>query len=140
MKEFILGVKAIVIHNKKVLLLQRSRNRKSGKGYGEWEFPGGKVEFGEDFHTTLRREIKEETGLEYICIGKLLYAMTAVVGPNAQIVGLMYVCYANSDKVTLSDEHLDFVWAGKEQLVGLLNKTMMDELIDNAVLGLLGID
>ena len=59
MKEFILGVKAIVIHNKKVLLLQRSRNRKSGKGYGEWDCPGGKVEFGEDFHATLRREIKE---------------------------------------------------------------------------------
>ena len=140
MTEFTIGVKAIIIHNKKALLMLRSRNRRSGKGCGEWEFPGGKVEFGENLHTTLRREIKEETGLEDICIGKLLYAMTAVVGPNAQSVGLMYVCYADSDAVTLSDEHLDFVWASKEQLVGLLNNTMLDELTENSVLDSLKID
>jgi len=43
-----------------VLVCQRPAN----KVYpGEWEFPGGKVEPGEDAHTALRRELHEELGI-----------------------------------------------------------------------------
>ena len=31
---------------------------------GVWDLPGGRLEHGEDFHTTLTREIHEEMGLE----------------------------------------------------------------------------
>lgn len=31
---------------------------------GVWDLPGGRLEHGEDFHTTLAREIREEMGLE----------------------------------------------------------------------------
>ena len=134
MKQFSIGVKSIIIYNKKILLLQRSRNRSSGKGKGEWEFPGGKVDFGEDFHTTLHREIREETGLENIRIDKLLYAMTGVVNPELQTVALVYLCNANSNKVQLSDEHTDFVWADKKQLTGLLEDWMLDELAEHSIL------
>lgn len=83
-------------------------------------------------HTALRREIKEETGLDNIRIEKLLYAI-AFVGTEIQDIGLMYLCYANSDKVILSDEHTDFVWATKDQMK-LLSKSMAKELEENAVL------
>ena len=138
MGEFIIGAKSLILHNKKALLVQRSG--KSGMECGKWEFTGGKVEFGEDLHTALHREIKEETGLENIRIEKLLYAMTAVIAPEKQIIGLLYLCHANSDAVKISDEHLDFIWANREQLISLLNKNMLNELIENSVLDSLEID
>jgi len=134
MGEFIVGVKSLILYNKKILLVQRS------DAGNEWECPGGKVEFGEDLHTALRREIKEETGLESICIGKLLYAMTVKISPETQIVGLMYLSHAKSDKVRISDEHIDFIWADKEQLMKLLNRHMLNELIENNILDTLEID
>jgi A/G-specific adenine glycosylase len=49
-----------------VLIAQRPEDGLLG---GLWEFPGGKVEPGEDLHTCLHREIDEELGLA-IVIGR----------------------------------------------------------------------
>ena len=132
MGKFQVGVKSIIIYNRKALLVRRSDN-------GYWEFPGGTMEFGEDLHTTLRREIKEETGLEDIDIGKLLYAITFAYS-ETQYVGLMYLSHANSDKVTISHEHTDFIWADKKQFLNLLSEFMLNEITKNNVLDSLEID
>jgi 8-oxo-dGTP diphosphatase len=133
MGKFKIGVKSLIIYDRKVLLMRRS------DGSQNWECPGGTMEFGEDLHTTLRREIKEETGLEDICIGKLLYAITFIY-PQTQIIGLMYLSHAKSDKVQISDEHIDYIWADKEQLLKLLWQPMLNELMENDILDELEID
>ena len=133
MGKFIVGVKSIIIYNRKVLLVRRSDENKN------WECPGGTMEFGEDLHTTLRREIEEETGLNDIDIGKLLYAIT-FIDPEIQCIGLMYLSHAKSDKVKISHEHIDFKWANKKQLTELLWEPMLNELIENDVLDSLEID
>ena len=138
MGEFEVGVRSLILHKRKVLLLRRSD--KSSKRGGTWEVPGGKINFGEDLHTALRREIKEETGLEDICIKKLLYAITAVVSPEKQIVGLMYLSCSGSNIVSISDEHVDFVWANRKQVANLLHKGMLSELAEHSVLDSLEID
>ena len=47
----------------RVLIAQRP----AGKALaGRWEFPGGKVDVGESEHAALRRELREELGIEVI--------------------------------------------------------------------------
>lgn len=53
---------AIVRDGGKFLISQRKFN--SGNQGGKWEFPGGKVEFGEHPEASLIREIKEELDIE----------------------------------------------------------------------------
>src|SRR5690348_6941920 len=51
----------LVIDNGKVFVTRRSVSSHQG---GKWEFPGGKIEAGEDTLAALKRELKEELGIE----------------------------------------------------------------------------
>jgi 8-oxo-dGTP diphosphatase len=51
-------VKGLFVKDGKVLLLKESK-----KLSGQWELPGGGLNFGEDIHQGLKREIEEETGM-----------------------------------------------------------------------------
>ncbi len=52
---------AVLIERDRVLLTQR---KPGGHLAGAWEFPGGKVEPGEDPRAALRRELAEEVGID----------------------------------------------------------------------------
>jgi 8-oxo-dGTP diphosphatase len=52
---------AIIVEHGRVLLTQRKPGTHLG---GLWEFPGGKVEDGEDPKDALARELREELGIE----------------------------------------------------------------------------
>lgn len=54
-----LGVGAIVVHQKRILLVKRGREPARGK----WAIPGGKVRAGESLRAATKREILEETGV-----------------------------------------------------------------------------
>lgn len=55
-----IGVNCFVIINNKILLGRRIGAR---AGSGQWGFPGGHLEFGEDLAEAAARELQEETGL-----------------------------------------------------------------------------
>ena len=58
----------VVVEQGKVLL---SRRKQGTHLAGRWEFPGGKVEAGEDPRAALRRELEEELGI-HVDVGEIV--------------------------------------------------------------------
>jgi len=56
----LVGVGGVVIHRNRVLLIRRGGEPLKG----EWSIPGGLIELGEELADGVRRELKEETGLD----------------------------------------------------------------------------
>jgi len=54
------GIGVMVIKDGKVLM----GKRKGSHGSGEWAWPGGHLEYMESFEECIRREVREETGME----------------------------------------------------------------------------
>ena len=55
----LVGVGAVVVHQGRVLLVQRGTEPLKGR----WSIPGGLIEVGESLHEAAAREVLEETGL-----------------------------------------------------------------------------
>jgi 8-oxo-dGTP diphosphatase len=54
-------VAALIFRNEKILVCQRTRHQSMPL---KWEFPGGKIEPGEQPRDALRRELEEELGID----------------------------------------------------------------------------
>ena len=86
-----LGTQIIIKNDKgEILLLKRSKEI----GYGEWEFPGGHIEFGETFEQCVKRECIEELGID-VQISKLISVAPNFVQGNHYII---FVFLASSFK------------------------------------------
>lgn len=89
------GVGAIIVNDQgQLFLAQRGPLAKNERGL--WEFPGGSVEFGETLAEALRREIREEYGME-IEVGALLDVVDHILPAEGQHwVSPTYICRAQS--------------------------------------------
>jgi mutator protein MutT len=94
------GVGAIIVDNRGRLFLGR-RGIKAKNERGLWEFPGGSVEFGETLAQALRREMREEFGIE-ITVGKLLDVVDHILKEEGQHwVSPTYLC-----TITAGEPHI----------------------------------
>ena len=104
------SVKGVLIHQGRVLLLLNERD--------EWDLPGGRPDPGEDHRAALKREVREETGLE-IEVGALLDDHLFEVLPQRFVKIVAYVCRLSGPaQATLSHEHLDARWVPLVELGG----------------------
>ncbi|OGI92078.1 hypothetical protein A2933_02445 [Candidatus Nomurabacteria bacterium RIFCSPLOWO2_01_FULL_46_18] len=108
--ELRVGVK-ILLKNKegRYLALLRSKEKYPEVG-GKWDVPGGRINAGSSLEENLKRETKEETGLEVSNITKLIAAQD-ILKPqkNKHTVRLTYMGEADGE-VKLSEEHTDYKW------------------------------
>jgi 8-oxo-dGTP diphosphatase len=85
------GVGALIVDDQGRLFLAR-RGPKAKNERGLWEFPGGAVERGERLADALRREIREEYGIE-IAVGDLLDVVDHILPEEGQHwVSPAYLC------------------------------------------------
>jgi 8-oxo-dGTP diphosphatase len=135
--KIVVALKAIILYERKALIIQRSYGEVSGSG--SWEFAGGKLEFGEDLETGLKREIMEEVGLE-VKIEKLLYASTFISKETRQTVILNYLCRSFHNQVVLSTEHENYIWADQKTMKKYLTKGILHDLDSNNILNQIDIE
>jgi 8-oxo-dGTP diphosphatase len=132
--QIIFVVKGVIINEGKVLILKRSHDEEVGGG--TWENVGGKIEFGEELEIALMREIREETGLD-VRVERILYATTFKTSPTRQIVLLTYLCTTDGKEISISTEHMDYLWATEEQLKARLPQEILNDFERNDVFSLI---
>jgi 8-oxo-dGTP diphosphatase len=104
---------ALILHQGKVLAAQRSESMDLP---GKWEFPGGKVEEHEDPKECLRREIREELGIE-ITVGEAL--MPSLFSyPSKTIRLLPFITRWKSGEIRMS-EHSRVLWLERNSLLSV---------------------
>ncbi|HEY9248755.1 MAG TPA: NUDIX domain-containing protein [Rariglobus sp.] len=84
---------------------------------GQWEFPGGKTDEGEEVEHALRREVLEETGL-VLRLGRVLGADEFSL-PGKRIAVLFLEAAPTAGAVRLSEEHDAFRWVTPAELPSL---------------------
>lgn len=123
---FNVAVKGLIFCDGKFLIMQRS-DKSRGEFY-YWELPGGRMEFGENPEEALKREVKEETGLQVELISPL-NVWTFFREVNTQTVGINFLCIAGVQDVQLSYEHIDFRWVEEVDMLNYdFHPTIKDEI------------
>lgn len=110
------SVGAFIINDKgEVLLMKRSQNAKNERG--KWEAPGGAVEFGETLEEAIRREMREELGVE-IEIKKQFPAKSEILVADKQhwvpTTFLVHIAKGNTPKNVEPNKHDEIGWFALE--------------------------
>jgi len=106
-KIYVVG--AVIIKDRKVFATQRGY----GNYAGWWEFPGGKIEPGEEPEAALIRELNEELVAD-ISIERY-FATSEYDYPEFRASLRCYLCNIKSDDVTLL-EHRSAAWLGRDEV------------------------
>ncbi len=117
-------------------------------GAGHWEYPRGHQEKGEDEITALRRETKEETGIENLKIlpgfrkkGKIIYHAKGdeekrrlAKGKGTFIVKNVayYLAETKEKKVKISFEHKCFKWLSYDEALKKITYKNSKEVLKEA--------
>ncbi|OZM58713.1 hypothetical protein CIB95_03855 [Lottiidibacillus patelloidae] len=99
------GVVVFIEKDNKVLL----GKRKGKYGYNKWGFPGGFIEFNEDFLTAAHREVKEETNLN-IEISSILNVFTNFISPSLHTIVIVLLAELTSGNMKPNDDLKDLKW------------------------------
>ena len=116
------GKAAIINEKGLILVIKRAGDETHLENL--WDVPGGRFDYGEKPEEGLKREIKEEAGLE-VDIIEPVKSWTFMRENGEQVFGTTFLCQPEDLEIELGDEHTDFQWIEKEELDNL---AMHDEL------------
>ncbi|HUK29243.1 MAG TPA: NUDIX domain-containing protein [Candidatus Acidoferrales bacterium] len=111
-------VGALIVNGKGKVLIVRSE-----KWGHKYTVPGGHIELGERAEDAIRREVKEETGLDSEPV-ELLIVQQAIYPKDyhkhEHFIFMDYICKAKTEEVKLDGRELqEYVWVSPEEALKL---------------------
>ena len=118
------SVAALVLNDRGQVLLVNSPWR-------GWEYPGGLMEAGESFEAALRREIREEAGVEL----EILRFVGICKNLEKDIVNIDFVCRYAGGELTPSEESTEVIWAEPEEALKMITFPLTRKRLENMLSG-----
>lgn len=113
------AVGAVVEDDEGRILLVKHEPERGGFWQGKWICPGGKLELGETIGDGIKREVKEETGLEIELI-KPLPAFDRIVksadGIDLHVVYIDYIAKVAGGELKADSDVGEALWIEKDEL------------------------
>ena len=125
---FIVASAAIIIKDKHVLCMRRSKHKDAGAGL--WETLSGRIEPNESPLECVCREIREECGVQVEVDARPVRAYQTTRNDVPMIVIVFQARYV-AGEVVLSDEHDAFAWLTPAEFRARSNLTQLADSIDD---------
>ncbi|RXJ04461.1 NUDIX hydrolase [Anaerobacillus alkaliphilus] len=132
----VLVVSVTIFNNDKVLIIKENKP----KAVGKWNFPSGRIEYGEDILYSARREVKEETGLDVKLTGTT-GVYNFISGTNDQVIMFHFTGEVTGGSVNLEeDEITGYKWIRLKDLLTYEDEDLREhgairQIIDNLLDG-----
>jgi len=135
-KKFQLGIKGLIRDKEgKILLLFKGFNHSQKFGRKpDWDIPGGRIEEDFSIEETLKKEIKQETGIKNFKKKGLFYAVVSNYWFKDLNCGLILFIYEivpiGKFEIKLNHEHTQFGWFDKDKAAKLLSVKYPNDFIE----------
>jgi 8-oxo-dGTP diphosphatase len=110
----LVGVGAVIVDKGRVLFIRRGTEPMKGR----WSIPGGLVELGESLTDAVRREVKEETGLE-VEVVELIELLDRVYRDDMRVryhyVIADYLCRVTGGEAHAGSDAAEAHWAERAE-------------------------
>ena len=120
----LVSVAALVTNDKGEVLLVNSPWR-------GWEYPGGLIEPGESFEAALKREVREESGIEIEITGFIGICKNV----ERNIVNIDFAARCTGGTLTTSEESTEVGWFAPEDAMELITFPLTKKRLANMLSG-----
>ncbi len=112
----VVGVGAVIVRDGTALIVKRAHEPRKG----EWSLPGGHLDLGESLEDAVRREVKEETGLD-VTLGPVIETFDRVHRDadgrvRYHFVIIDYVCWSGEGEAVAGSDAEAVAWVTADEI------------------------